>query len=183
MSLSLQFSTHFWYPYSRWYWQLLHGPLLQYYTNPNIISIPKINFILIPFSYNNYYFYSIPILKIISISHFYFSEWKSIISIPISIPINGNNTAADTSTNRRTCRRMEQLLHGCSAADANPTHTPLHPHSSGIRIVLLGIGGGVRSVSQDAVTHATRVSAFGSMRQSVSARSYTCSRIAEVRSC
>ena len=89
----------------------------------------------------------------------------------------------DTSTHRRTCRRMEQLLHGCGAADASPTHTPLHPHSSGIRIVLLDIGGGVRSVSQDAVTHATRVSAFGSMRQSVTARSYTCSRIAEVYSC
>ena len=31
---------------------------------------------LIPFSYNKYYFYSIPILKIISTTHSYFSEWK-----------------------------------------------------------------------------------------------------------
>jgi len=49
MSLSLPFGTHFWYPYSRWYWQLLQGPLLHYYTNPNIISIP----ISIPINGNN----------------------------------------------------------------------------------------------------------------------------------
>jgi len=43
-----------------------------------IISIGKYILFefLIPFSYNNYYFYSIPILKIISTSHSYFSEWK-----------------------------------------------------------------------------------------------------------